>query len=210
MWTSLILFAPILLLVLPFKKLLHKTCVSLMGVLLWEMHYILGLKYKIHGKIPSHGIFVSKHMSTMDVAILFKHVPNGIFILKRELMWIPIYGWVFSRLGMLPVNRANGKTNVNKLALDAKKRIDSGYNIIIFPEGTRVKPNTANKYRRGMMFIAEVTKSNIVPIGLNTGLYWQKNQWIKKSGLVDVYFEPSVPYNTQFEQITETIQTHSA
>ena len=156
LYTYFILWSPILLIGLISKRLIRFLIrVCAMGVL-GLSHYIAGIKYEIHyppveengipvvrnGNIRFDGksIIAAKHMSILEVAILTVHVPNFFFIIKRELLWIPVYGWAFWRMGLQPVNRARGATNMKKLTHAVAKKIMDGQNLIIFPEGTRTKP----------------------------------------------------------------------
>ena len=151
-----ILWAPILLIGLisdRINRFFVLTCAR--GVLFWA-RIVAGIKYEIH--YPPHeengvpvapndnirfdgkSIIAAKHMSILEIAVLSNHVPNSFFIIKRELLWIPIYGWAFWRMGLQPVNRARGATNMKKLTHAVAKKIMNGKTLIIFPAGTRTKP----------------------------------------------------------------------
>ncbi|MCL2017839.1 MAG: 1-acyl-sn-glycerol-3-phosphate acyltransferase [Alphaproteobacteria bacterium] len=206
-----VLFAPLHLLALPSKWLSHKTMVADARGVLFLLRIVAGIKYKIHN-LPTNmrgHIVASKHMSILEVAILMACVPDAFFIIKRELMWIPIYGWAVWRMGMLSVNRTAGATNVANLAAAVKKRTDAGMTMIIFPEGTRTKPGTPVKIKRGLLFIAESLKLPIQPVGADTGLYWPKKGSMK-SGTANIWFEPPLPYNASLEEIATAIARHSA
>lgn len=176
---------------------------------LWLARVVAGIKHKVHGQLVPNSIVASKHMSILEVAILLAHIPNSFFILKRELMWIPIYGWAVWRMGMLSVNRKAGATNMSKLATDVKKRTDAGLTLIIFPEGTRARPGTPVKLKRGLMFIAEVLRLPIQPVGTDTGLYWPKKGPMK-SGTANLWFEPVLPFDASMEKVAASIGRHSA
>lgn len=220
-----VLWSPILLIGLiskPINDFFVHTCAN--GVLLLA-RYIVGIKYKLHypsqeedgipmlpnGNVRLDGkkIIAAKHMSILEIAILAKHVPNSFFIIKRELLWIPIYGWAFWRMGLLPVNRARGATNMQKLAHKVEKKVLDGQTLIIFPEGTRVKPGKRIPLRRGLLFLATQLKLPILPVGTDAGIYWPKKGRMK-GGTANVYFEPMLPCNASLEEIAEAINRHSA
>ena len=201
-------WAPLLLLALPSRRLSRVFLVAIAGGVAWLARVVAGIRYNIHGRPATGAIIASKHMSILETAIFGAHIPNIFFIIKRELAWIPIYGWCFWRIGLLPVNRAKGATNMAKLAEDAKKRIDSGMTLGIFPEGTRKKPGEPVKMRRGLLFLAESLKLPIQPVGLDTGLYWPKRGAVR-GGTANVWFEPVLPYNASLEEIAAAIQRHS-
>ena len=187
---------------------------------------IMGIKYKVHwpaaaddNGIPvkpnenirrdCKAIIAAKHMSILEIAIISNTIPNTFFIVKRELMWIPIYGWAFWRMGLQPVNRARGQTNMKKLTNAVAKKIMDGQTLVIFPEGTRVKPGARAPLRRGLLFLAQNLKLPILPVGMDTGLFWPKHGKIS-SGTANVYFEPLLPCNADLEEIAEAINRHSA
>lgn len=220
-----VLWAPILLIGLISKRLnrfLVHTCAG--GVVLLA-RVIVGIKYQVHFppveedgvpakknrnlRLDGKAIVASKHMSILEIAILEKVVPNAFFIVKREITWIPIYGWAFKRYGLLPVNRARGATNMKKLADAVEKKILNGETLIIFPEGTRAKPGQKVQVKRGLMFLASHLKLPILPAGTDAGLYWPKHGKMK-GGTANLYFEPLLPCNASLEEITEAINRHSA
>ena len=137
-----IIWAPLLIIGLISAKLERTFVVADAWGVLGLARIIGGIKYKIHDppvtengipfrhnintRLDGRAIIASKHMSVLEVAILITHIPNAFFIIKRELLWIPIYGWAFWRIGLLGVNRKRGKTNMKMLAHDVTKRIMDG------------------------------------------------------------------------------------
>lgn len=220
-----ILWSPLLLIGLVSKKL-SRTLVfaDAAGVLLLA-RLICGIKYQVHYPTPDDtdipempngnmrldgkSIIASKHMSIIEIAVISKVVPNSFFIMKRQLLWIPIYGWAFWRCGMLGVNRTRGKTNMAKLASDVEKRVLDGYTLVIFPEGTRAKPGEKVPLKRGLLLLAHKLKLPILPVGTDAGLYWPKHGRMH-SGTANVYFEPLIPSNASLDEISEAINRHSA
>lgn len=194
------------------------------GVLMLA-RYIGGIKYQIHwpareengvpaqpnenARLDGKSIIAAKHMSILEIAILETNIPHSFFIVKRELLWIPIYGWAFWRMGLQPVNRARGATNMKKLADAVAKKIRNGMVLIIFPEGTRVKPGMRPPLRRGLLFLAETLKLPILPVGTDAGCYWPKKGRIH-SGTANVYFEPELPCTATLDEISAAINRHSA
>ena len=181
----------------------------------YEIHYPLiddengiPFKHNINQRLDGRAIIAAKHMSMLEVAILVTHIPNAFFIIKRELLWIPIYGWAFWRIGLIGVNRARGATNMNKLADKVTENIMKGMTLIIFPEGTRVAPNTDTPLRRGLLFLVEHLKLPITPVGMDTGLYWPKRGKMR-SGTTHIYFEHELPSTATLAEIKEAINRHS-
>jgi 1-acyl-sn-glycerol-3-phosphate acyltransferase len=179
------------------------------GVLLLS-RWINGIKYEVHGTPAKNVIVAAKHMSILEIAILkLKVYPKSFFIIKKELMMIPIYGWAFWRIGYIGVNRKPGATNMKVLADKAAKKIRAGETLVIFPEGTRAKPGDGVHLRRGLLFIAETAKIQIQPVGTDTGLYWPKHGMMH-SGTANVWLEPVLPYTASLDDIANAIARHSA
>ncbi len=180
----------------------------------YQIHYPstnengIPFKHNINQRLDGRSIIASKHMSMLEVAILVTHVPNYFFIMKRELLWIPIYGWAFWRIGLIGVNRTRGATNMNTLANKVTKSIMQGMTLIIFPEGTRTAPNHKIPLKRGLLFLASQLKLPITPVGVDTGLYWPKRGKMK-SGTTHMYFENELPSSATLEEVHEAINRHS-
>ena len=180
----------------------------------YEIHYPLNnengipLKHNINQRLDGRAIIAAKHMSMLEVAILVTHVPNAFFIMKRELLWIPIYGWAFKRIGLIGVNRTRGATNMLKLTENVMDNIMKGMTLIIFPEGTRVAPGQKVQLKRGLLFLAENLKLPIMPVGVDTGLYWPKRGKMI-SGTTHIYFEQELPASATLPEIQEAINKHS-
>ena len=220
-----ILWAPVLLVVLPSRKMTLRAITADARGVLKLARAICGIKYHIfyppteengipvqpNDNIRTDGkaIIASKHMSIMEVAILVTNIQNPFFIVKRELFWIPIYGWSFWRMGLQPVNRTRGATNMKKLSAAVATRIMNGQTLIIFPEGTRVKPGQKIPLKRGLLFLAEQLKLPITPVGIDTGLDWPKRGKMTP-GTAKIYFEDILPSTATLEEIHAAINKHSA
>ncbi len=223
--TYFLLWTPLLLIGLVSKRLSRIFVFADAAGVLVLARLICGIKYQIHYPTPDDAdipqmpngnirldgksIIASKHMSILEIAVISKVMPNSFFIMKRQLLWIPIYGWAFWRCGMLGVNRARGKTNMAKLASDVEKRVLNGYTLVIFPEGTRAKPGEKIPLKRGLLLLAYKLKLPILPVGTDAGLYWPKHGRMH-SGTANVYFEPLLPSNASLDEISEAINRHSA
>lgn len=219
-----ILWIPFLLIGLISSKMERAFVLADAQGVLFLARTIAGIKYEIHhpeknengipfqhninSRLDGRAIIASKHMSILEAGILFSHVPNAFFIVKRELLWIPIYGWAFARIGLIGVNRKRGATNMNDLIQRVTKNIMRGMTLIIFPEGTRVSPNQNIPLKRGLLFLASHLKLPIMPVGLDTGLYWPK-RGKTQPGTAHVYFEQELPSTASLEEIRSAINKHS-
>ena len=219
------LWTPLLLIGLISKKLSRKFVFADAAGVLLLARFITGIKYTVHypateengipvmpdsnQRLDGKAIIASKHMSILEIAIISKIMPKTFFIMKRELLWIPIYGWAFARAGMVGVNRGRGKTNMKKLAETVEQRVLDGYTLVIFPEGTRAKPGQKIPLKRGLLLLAHTLKLPILPVGTDAGLYWPKKGRMH-SGMANVWFEPLLPCNASLDEISEAINRHSA
>lgn len=215
-----VLWTPLLLLGLISSKLERAFLLADAWGVLFLAHVIGGIKYEVHyppitengipfehninTRLDGRAIIAAKHMSILEVGILFTHLPNSFFIMKRELLWIPIYGWAFARIGLIGVNRKPGSTNMKVLTNKVMKKIMDGMILVIFPEGTRTMPNKPVKIKNGLLFIAKQLKLPIIPVGVDTGLYWPKRGKIK-SGTAHVCFRNEIPSSATPEEIQKAI-----
>jgi 1-acyl-sn-glycerol-3-phosphate acyltransferase len=180
----------------------------------YKIHYPLlnedgiPFQHNINQRFDGRAIIASKHMSMLEVLILLTHVPNVFFIMKRELLWIPIYGWAFARIGLIGVNRKRGATNMHELATIVMEKVMKGMTLVIFPEGTRVAPGERPQLKRGLLYLAQYLKLPILPVGVDTGLYWPKHGKIK-SGTAHIYFENELPSTATLNEISDAINNHS-
>lgn len=220
-----LLWSPLLLIGLVSRNLSHKLVFADAAGVLVLARLIGGIKYRVHypqteengipvmpdgnKRLDGKAIIAAKHMSILEIAVISRVVPNSFFIMKRELLWIPIYGWAFWRCGMLGVNRARGKTNMKQLATAVENRVLNGHTLVIFPEGTRAKPGEKIPLKRGLLLLAHTLKLPILPVGTDAGLYWPKHGRMHP-GTANVWFEPLLPSNASLDEISDAINRHSA
>lgn len=160
-------------------------------VTMFFLRLFAGLKIEIRGKefMKQEGvIYASKHESALETYCMSMFIKKAVFILKKELTYIPIFGWAQHFYGMIPVNRAAGGSAMKGMMKEAKDRMSKGRPIIIFPEGTRCKPGTTKGYKPGLLFIAEQLDAPVIPIALTTGLFWAKNSFLRYPGTAVIEF----------------------
>lgn len=167
-----------------------------MPFILWNLKLIAGMEIEIRGKeyMKQEGVlYASKHESALETYCLSSYITKLVFVLKKELTYIPLFGWAQYFYGMIPVNRSAGGAAMKNMLKAAKNRLDDKRPIIIFPEGTRVKPGTINGYKPGLLFIAQNLNVPVIPVALNTGLFWQKNSFLRHPGKVIIEFMEPMP-----------------
>ena len=185
----------ILSLPLPFKIRWH--IIRLWAVLnLWAVEYICGIKYEVSGLEnipPGPAVIFSKHSSTWETMALQHFFPPQVYVIKRELLWIPFFGWGIAVLNPIAIDRSSGHSAIRQVVDKGTERLKRGEWIVIFPEGTRVRPGEKKRYKMGGAILAAESGYPIVPVAHNAGYYWQKGQFIKKPGTIKVVIGPVIP-----------------
>jgi 1-acyl-sn-glycerol-3-phosphate acyltransferase len=162
------------------------------GILI-GLKYICNITYKIYGEknLPEYPfIIASKHQSAWDTFILLKHLKAPAYILKKELMKIPLFGWYLKVMKMIPVDRKGGTNAIKKLQNDVYDRLSRKRPVVIFPEGTRTMPGQTIDYQPGIALVYKSLNTDIpvVPVALNSGKFWGKNSFIKKPGVIELHY----------------------
>ena len=176
---------------------------------LWLHRAILGIDDEIRGRenIPPGGLIVAaKHQSAWETLRLIELFPRPCFILKRELLWLPLFGWYLSRVGMIPVDRGKRSAALQAMTLRARKAVAEGRQIIIFPEGTRRPPLAAPEYRHGVVRLYRELDVPCLPVALNSGLFWPRRSFVQRRGTVLVACLPPITPGKQAEAFAEELK----
>jgi 1-acyl-sn-glycerol-3-phosphate acyltransferase len=152
-------------------------------------HRELGIEHLPKGP----AIIAAKHQSAWETLFLSRRLGQPAFILKRELLMIPLFGWFIRKVGMIAVDRAGKAAALKKMVRDANGAFAQGRQIIIFPEGTRVAPGEHKPYQPGIAALYGQLNVPVVPVALNSGLYWGKKAWVKKPGRISIEYLPPIP-----------------
>lgn len=155
------------------------------------MLFLTGIEIEVRGaeNIQPGVIFASKHESAFETYAYTGIIPNSVFVLKKELTYVPLFGWGQALYGMIPVDRGAGAKAMKGMLKEAKKRVEAGRSIIIFPEGTRCKHGQVKGYKSGIVFLADgLGDMPIVPVALNSDLCWSKASFIRRPGKVVFQF----------------------
>jgi 1-acyl-sn-glycerol-3-phosphate acyltransferase len=164
---------------------------------LWLLRVICGTRVEWRGiaKIPQGALIIgAKHQSTWETFALLALFRDPTFIMKRELMWIPLFGWYTWKGGMIPVDRGAGKPTIALMTAHARVALEQGRQIIIFPEGTRRAPGAEPKYKYGIAHIYADGSAPCLPIALNSGLFWPRRRFLRYPGTIRVEFlDPIAP-----------------
>ena len=191
-----LLFVPlsIVLLPLPFATRFH-IIARWSAFNLWSLKVICGLDYRITGveNIPEQaGIILCKHQSAWETLALQLVFPPQVWVLKRELLWIPIYGWGLAAMAPIAIDRAAGMRALRQIVAGGKDRLACGIWVVIFPEGTRVAPGRRGRYQPGGGMLAAETGCPVVPVAHNSGYFWPRNSLRKWPGTIDMVIGPAI------------------
>ena len=156
---------------------------------------VCGLDYRIEGRenLPGEpSVILSKHQSAWETLAFQTVFPPQVHVLKRELLWIPFFGWGLAMMSPIAIDRSKGRAALRQLARLGKERLLQGFWVVIFPEGTRVQPGTRRKYQPGGAWLAVQTGAPVVPVAHNAGLYWPKNAFLKRPGTITMRIGPAI------------------
>jgi 1-acyl-sn-glycerol-3-phosphate acyltransferase len=211
-----LLIAAIPTLVLPRRAILRMA--KLWGrTTLWLLRVVCGIDVEWRGleKIPPGGIVVAaKHQSIWETFALITLFSDPTFVIKRELMWIPFFGWYAWHGGMIPVDRGAGRAALSGMMEYARTALAEGRQIIIFPEGTRRAAGADPKYKFGVAHLYAEAGAPCVPIALNSGLFWPRRRFLRFPGTVRVEILDPIPpgadRNTFFTRLQDEIEAATA
>jgi len=163
---------------------------------LWLLSIIAGIKTEVSGAehLPEGGcIIASKHQSDWDVFAVFPHTGRPAYVVKKELMDIPFFGNAARSLDCIEVDRKSGGTAITSMIEGAQAAIAKGCRVVIFPEGTRKEPLAAPDYKWGIAKLYEALNVPVVPVALNSGLFWGRNSLVLWPGRPKAKFLPAIP-----------------
>ena len=163
--------------------------------MIWWLRITCNITHKISGldNIPNTpSIILSKHQSAWETLAFQAIFPAQCYVMKRELLWIPIFGWGLAMSSPIAIDRSAGRDALKKLVSLGKDRLAKGLFVVIFPEGTRKAPNEKGKYHIGGAWLATHTATQIIPVAHNAGEFWGKNSFIKKPGVIQIHIGQAI------------------
>ena len=184
---------------------------------LWLLEKICGLGVEFRGveKIPPGPLIVAaKHQSMWETFALLPLLAAPTFIVKRELMWIPLFGWYMWKGRMLAVDRGAHRKALTAMTRRARGELACGRQIVIFPEGTRRAPGAPPAYKSGVAYLYSQAGVSCLPVALNSGLFWERRSLLRRPGTVLVEFldplPPGLDNDTLLRRLEEEIETATA
>ena len=165
-------------------------------VMLEVARIVCGIRCKVEGRenmpaVPA--VILSKHQSAWETMAFQSIFPPQVQVLKRELLWIPFFGWGLAMMSPIAIDRTKVRSALKEIARIGALRLAQGFWVVIYPEGTRVAPGQRRKYQAGGAWLATRTGAPVVPVAHNAGLLWPKNAFLKHPGTITVRIGPAIP-----------------
>lgn len=164
-------------------------------ITLWWLAVTCNLRFEVEGRdnIPGGtAIIFCKHQSAWETLALQRIFPPQVWLMKRELLWIPFFGWGLAMLEPIAINRSQGTKAIRQLVEQGAARLRDGRWVVIFPEGTRVAPGQRGTYHKGGALLAEKSACPVVPVAHNAGEYWPRHGFMKKPGTIRMVIGPAI------------------
>jgi len=180
------------------------------------LRVLCGIRYEVRGRehLPEGGALIaSKHQSMFETLAFWSILDDPAIILKKELSYLPFFGWYAMKLENIKVDRSAGAKALRNMLKQAKTRAAEGRQIVIFPQGTRLSPGEPDTYKPGVAGLYGAMKAPCVPVALNSGLFWPPHGFIRKPGVIIVEFLPAIapglPKEVFMAQLETAIETAS-
>ena len=206
-WTILLGIISLPYLLLPRKYTLELANIWINGILIL-LRIICRINYEIKGEenIPKKGVIVaSKHQSAFETLLLFKFINKSIFIHKKELFFIPIFGLYLKKSNMVSINRKEGPKAMRKMIKDVKENINKGFSIIIFPEGTRTPVGERKPYKYGITALYKGLNVPCLPVAINAGYFWSRRRFLRYPGKMVIEFLKPIPPGLEQEKFSKLL-----
>jgi len=191
---GLILLMPFMVLAFPFAYPVRYRVLTRWGRFnVWWLRVTCGVSYRVEGRenIPAGpALILAKHQSAWETFAFQAIFPPQTWVLKRSLLWIPIFGWGLALLHSIAIDRSAGRQALQQVIEQGTARLKKGIWVVIFPEGTRTAPGTQGKYNIGGPMLAEKSGFPVVPVAHNAGEFWPRNSFIKRPGEITVVIGP--------------------
>jgi 1-acyl-sn-glycerol-3-phosphate acyltransferase len=157
---------------------------------------VVGVRLELRGmeRIPAGGcVIAAKHQSAFDTVIWLGLLPDPAYVLKKELLSIPLYGWHCRKLRMIPVDREGGGPALRAMLRKALEAVTEGRQVVIFPEGTRTAPGERIPYQPGVVAIAAGSSAPVIPVATDSGRIWGRRAFHKRPGVIRISVLPALP-----------------
>lgn len=200
------LYALIALLTFPLPRLTRYRIISGWAlIMLWLLRVVCGIRMQVRGaenipKVPC--VLLCKHQSAWETIALQKVFPPQVWVLKRELLWIPFFGWGLAMTSPIAIRRSGGREALKQLLKQGTERLHQGFCVVIFPEGTRIPYGQRGTYKAGGALLGAHSGVPVVPVAHNAGRQWGRKAFLKHPGIITMSIGPVIdPAGLKAEEI---------
>ena len=175
----------------------------------WLLRHVVGLSVEVTGTehiVDGPAIYAAKHQSALETFKLPLVLPQADIVLKHELLMIPVVGWFMASVGTVPVDRGAGARALRAMLKRARASVAGGRSLLIFPEGTRTAPDTRRPFHPGVAALYGDLGLPVVPIALNTGLFWSRRAFRKRPGVARITFLPPIVPGLDRRKFVEALE----
>jgi len=164
-------------------------------LVLFGLKHIAGIDVAVHGQVDASrgALIAAKHFSIWETIAVLALMRDPAVVLKRELLWVPLYGWYCWKMGMIPIDRSSGAKAIRRMHAAAKRAVEAGRPLVIFPEGTRKKLGAAPDYKPGVAALYAQLGVPCTPMAHNSAVFWAGWFWRRPGTIVVEYLEPIPP-----------------
>ena len=175
------------------RKGARSCCKAYSRWVFWTMGWMVGIRAEIRGEVPTGEVLVAaKHQSFLDILMIFAALPSAKFIMKREILWMPVIGFYAKRLDCVAVDRGKRGTAIRQMVDDVYAVQTNAGQLIIYSQGTRVNPGEKKPYKVGTAVLYEQFGQPCVPVAINVGVLWPRRSILRKPGTAIVEFMPAI------------------
>jgi 1-acyl-sn-glycerol-3-phosphate acyltransferase len=205
------LFSSLMLFTFPFNvHTRYRLASGLAYSMIWLLRVVCCIRMEVRGaeNIPKEPcVVLCKHQSAWETFSLQTVFPPQVWVLKRELLWLPFFGWGLALLNPIAINRSEGKQAIKQLLVQGKERLKQGFCVVIFPEGTRMPYGVHGKYKIGGAMLAASGGALAVPVAHNAGKHWGRNAFLKRPGTIVMSIgKPIDPAGLKAEEINRRVE----
>ncbi len=196
LFVSVPFYGAVALLVAPLpRRFVYGVAIAWVDSMLWLLRVLCRLDYVVEGRenLPARSsVVLMKHSSAWETLAQLRIFPPQTWVLKRELLWAPVFGWVVWRLKPIAIDRRGGGAAVQQVLKQGHARLAEGLWVVIFPEGTRMAVGTTRRYGMSGVLLAAAEGLPVVPVTHNAGHFWPRRGWLKKPGRIRVVVGPPI------------------
>ena len=196
MCAAVLLYWPVAVLAWPLPAATRSRVIGLWAdFVLWWLKTTCGLGHRVRGleNLPDQPcVALCKHQSAWETIAMQTILPSQAWALKRELLWMPFFGWALAASRPIAINRSEPRKALDQLIRQGRERLAEGRWVVIFPEGTRMPPGTMGKFNPGGAMLAVKAGVPVVPVAHNAGSFWRRREFLKHPGTIDVRIGPAI------------------